>query len=218
MSLKTQLDDFQQDFRTQAPEAVLNIMDQASSDLETSGISNKALAVGQQLPDTTLPDHEGKPVNLYALLEKGPLIINFYRGGWCPYCNLELKAYIDQLDAIRAHGAQLIAITPEQPDASAKTIDSNGVTFPILSDQHGEYGRQLGLIFTLPEAVRSAYEGFGIDLEAHNGSGSFELPLPATYIIDTDGKVSYAFVSTDYTQRAEPSHVIAALAKLATPV
>ena len=142
--------------------------------------------------------------------------MSFYRGGWCPFCNLELWALQKILPEIERLGASLVAVSPELPDASLNTLEKHRLQFQVLSDRGNQVARQFGLVFTLPQELRPVYEQFGIDIPPHNGDQSFELPLPATYVIASDGTIRYAFVNSDYTQRAEPSDIIAACAKIAS--
>ena len=140
--------------------------------------------------------------------------MTFYRGGWCPYCNLELRAYQAVLPEIKAAGATLVAITPELDDASLSTSEKNELEFEVLTDANSDYARELGLVFTLPERLRPIYESFGINVEEHNGEGQFDLPLAATFVVDVDGSIARAFVDADYTLRAEPSDVVEVLRSL----
>ena len=170
--------------------------------------------VDDQAPNFVLPDATGNSVELRTLLQHGPVVLTFYRGGWCPYCNIELRALQSALPQIRGHHATLVAVSPQTPDQSLSTAEKNELEFPVLSDSGNKVAREYGIVFTLPEALRPIYENFGIELPAHNGDESFDLPVPATYVIDGEGKVRYAFVNADYRQRAEPSDIVAALAEL----
>ena len=186
-------------------------MMQATQALKNSGIENAAPKAGQKLPPFDLPNQNGDRRTLAELLANGPLVVTFYRGGWCAYCNMELRAWERALPAIRAKGAALVAITPELPDASASTAQKNELGFEILSDAGAEYARQLGLVFTLPESLRPIYKSFGIQIEQHNGSGQFDLPLPATFVLDRCGTIQSAFVDADYTYRQEPDEIAGSL-------
>lgn len=211
MTLQVEIDNFKAAFKKNVPEDVQALMKSATDDLENSGITQKTPNIGDKLVSFALPNHLGNEIKLDDLLAKGPVVLTFYRGGWCPYCNLELKAYQDILDDIHAQGATLVAITPETPDNSLSTIEKNGLNFEVLTDEGAAYAKTLGLVFSLPNSLRPIYEKFGIDVQKHNGEGRFELPLAATYIIKSDGIISYRFVDADYTKRAEPADVLAAL-------
>ena len=183
-------------------------MAQATTDLINSQIAENGLKTGQKMPDFTLSNAVGKNITLSNLLAQGAVVITFYRGGWCPYCNLELRALQEILPAIEAKGATLVAISPELPDKSLSTKEKNELAYEVLSDRHNQLAKQLNLVFTLPESLRPIYANFGIDIPAHNGDSNFELPLPATYVVNTDGTVVYSFVNADYTQRANPQEII----------
>jgi len=211
MSLQEELDGFKQGFCANAPIDVQKKMEAATQVLADSGMLSKAIGTGNTLPEFNLPNHLGDTVNSFDLLTQGPLIITFYRGGWCPYCNLELRAYHDAQARINAAGATLVAITPELPDESLNTVEKNELGFHVLTDRNSEYARQLGLVHTLPKEVTDIYQGFGIDVEKHNGKGQFDLPLPATYVVAKSGVVFKSFVEVDYRNRMEPEIAIAAL-------
>ncbi|MPW28010.1 redoxin domain-containing protein [Agarivorans sp. B2Z047] len=214
MSLQTEIADYIASFVAKAPLEVQQLMKQATKNLAESGIAAKAPQQGQQLPAFTLPNHNGDSVSLAELLKQGPAIVTFYRGGWCPYCNLELRAYQQILPQIKALGASLVAITPELPDASLSTAEKNELEFQVLSDENAEYAKSLGIVFALPEELRPIYSSFGIEVEQHNGAGQFNLPLAVTYVIAQDGSIASAFVDPDYTKRQEPSDLLPVLESL----
>ncbi|MEM1153416.1 MAG: peroxiredoxin-like family protein [Pseudomonadota bacterium] len=214
MSLHAEIESFREEFLASVPEDVQSLMGNATKDLADSGLADSAIKKGQELPDAELINAKNEKIQLRSLLAKGPLVITFYRGGWCPYCNLELSAYQRALPEINAAGATLVAITPELPDSSLTTVEKNELAFEVLSDPNAEYAKQLGLVFALPEELRPVYKSFGIDLEQYNGKGQYELPLAATFVVKTDGVIATAFVEADYTKRQEPSEVIEALNNL----
>ncbi|MCW2626654.1 peroxiredoxin-like family protein [Mycobacterium sp.] len=178
------------------------------------GPAENAVSVGDQAPMFMLQDGAGVDVDVRALLETGPVVLCFYRGGWCPYCNLELRAYQQQLGRIRQLGATLVAISPELPDRTLTTAEVNQLGYPVLSDVDNEVARQYRLTHTIDPQVVRYQLGNGNDVAAFNGSPRAEVPLPATYIVDTDGVVQFAFVRADYTHRAEPEDVLAVLRDL----
>ena len=214
-TLQSQLDASQAAFRLQIPAASLAVVDQATRDLASSGVVDTALQVGGRVADFSLPNQNGESKSLSDLLKAGPLVISFYRGGWCPYCNIELSALQKVLPEIEAAGARMIAITPETPDNSLSTAAKHALAFDVLSDQGNGVARQFGLEFSLPNELRQLYVNFGIDLSARNGDDSFTLPIPATYVVGADGNVIYRFVDADYTKRAEPGDVLKALQGIA---
>lgn len=193
------------------PADTMKIIVQSSADLEAQGVGENALSVGDQLPDATLLNATGESVSISSLLANGPLVINFYRGGWCPYCNFELKAYQNLLSDIQALGGQLVAITPEVPDHSLTTVEKNELKFPVLTDKGNVFSKALGLAFELPDQLRTVYAGFGLDLPGHNGDDDWTLPIPATFVVKASGEIALSHVDLDYTKRLEPSDAVAAL-------
>ncbi len=208
MTLQSQIEHMQQQMSGQIPAETLAIMRDSTAALAGSGITENSLKAGDSIPAFTLLNARGEQVNSQALLEQGPLVLSFYRGGWCPYCNLELKALAEALPEIEAVGAQLVAISPELPGHELETVESHKIDFDVLSDVRNRVARMFGLVFTLAEELRPVYAGFGIDLPSCNGDASFELPMPATYVIGSDGVILHAFVNADYTQRMEPAEII----------
>ena len=161
-----------------------------------------------------LTNPSGAEVRIRDLLAKGPLIVTFYRGSWCPYCNLELRAYQDILSEIETAGAQLVAVTPQKPDESLSTIEKNELKFAVLTDNGNALARALGITFELSGDLRALYERFGLDLPAQSPGAGWSLPIPATYVADRDGKIVLAHVERDYTTRLEPAVALAALKAL----
>lgn len=209
MSLSNQLTELRDASAKNIPAELYSVMTNATKALKEKALEQYAPKIGEAFPTFTLSDQLGRSVSLDSLTESGPVVITFYRGGWCPYCNLELRAYQSVLDEIKAKGASLVAISPELPDASLSTSEKNELAFSVLSDVDAEFAKSLGIVFSLPEALRPIYADFGIDLEHHNGSGQFDLPLAATFVVDANQQVVFADVTADYTHRAEPSDVIA---------
>jgi peroxiredoxin len=182
--------------------------------LITVRAAEQALKEGEQMLDFTLPDPHLRPVTLSHLLKQGPVVITFYRGVWCPYCNLTLQAYQQILPELQALGASLVAISPQTPDSSLSTAEKGELTFAVLSDVGNQVARQFGLVFTIDEVVRDAYRRVGAELSGFNGTESWELPIPGTFIVDQTGIVRLAFVDPDFTHRLDPSIIIARLKEL----
>ncbi|MEP2652704.1 MAG: peroxiredoxin-like family protein [Paraglaciecola sp.] len=214
MSLKEQLTEVREASAKNIPAEKLSVMLAEIEVLKARELEKLAPKVGDVFPAFSLSDQVGNSITLSEKLSQGPVVLTFYRGGWCPYCNLELRAYQSVLDDITSQGASLLAITPELPDASLSTAEKNALTFSVLSDPNSEFSKTLGLVFTLPDSLKPIYSGFGIEVEAHNGKGAFELPYAATYVIAPSGKIIFADVNADYTQRAEPSEVVESLKQL----
>ena len=147
----------------------------------------------------------------YDYLKSSTIVLNVYRGGWCPYCNFEMKALSEALPMIKEKGAQLVGMSPELPSKAEITASSGGINIDILYDSGNVLSERLGLVFELPEVLRQIYEKFGIEIPAYNGDDSFRLPVPATYIVEKDGTIRYAYINADYTERMEPSDILAKL-------
>lgn len=179
-------------------------------DVRNSGILGKALNVGDIAPDFTLSNVQNQPVSLYNELANGPVILVWYRGGWCPYCNITLHYLQEKLPEFKKAGATLIALTPELPDNSLSTTEKNNLAFNVLSDLGNKVGKEFGVVFELTAEISSIYEAsFG--LNNTNGDDSNELPLAATYVIDTDKTIKYAFLDADHKKRADPEEILKTL-------
>ena len=183
--------------------------------VDASGILDQTRKTGDKAPDFTLKNAQSKEVTLGALLKEGPVVLTWYRGGWCPYCNIALAALQEKLPEIKASGAQLVALTPELPDKSLDTRQKNELEFEVLSDINHQVADRYGLVFELTPKVRELYKGF-FDLNEFNGkdAGDDRLPLAATYIIAQDGTIRWDFIKADYRQRAEPSEIVDFLKKM----
>jgi len=178
---------------------------------EQGGIEDRALREGDLAPDVALPDVNGRRVRLRDFWRKGPLVLVFYRGGWCPYCNLQLRAWQSERDELKQRGATLVAISPQTPDYSMTTTLKNDLAFTVLSDSMLEAAEAFKIAFTLPAELIDLYGRLGNDLPVMNGNGSWALPMTATYLIDTRGLIVYAHVDADYRERAEPRAVLSRL-------
>jgi peroxiredoxin len=173
-----------------------------------------ALNVGAQAPSFELKDSTGKNVSSKDLLKSGNLVLVFYRGSWCPFCNLYLRNLQKRLTDITNAGGKLVAISVENPDASMAIAKKNEVQFTVLSDPNLDSARKFGIVYQLPPATDEAYKPHGLDIAKHNAMAKPELPLAVTYIIDKQGKIVYAFLDTDYKKRAEPDVIIENLRKI----
>lgn len=168
----------------------------------------EGLKVGDNAPEFTAKDQEGKTVNLKDALKNGPVIMLFYRGQWCPYCNKQLSHFSDSLSMLTAKGATLLAITPETAENVKKTIEKTKTDFPVLEDVGLAIMKSYKVNFAVDDKTVSRYKGYGIDFDKANGSNGANLPVPATYIIGTNGKVKYAFFNTDYKKRASVKDIL----------
>ncbi len=236
LALQDRLDAFKADFESgrfplKPTREVLEAMHRATAELIDSAQAQRAKKAGDAAPEFTLRDPDGKPVSSRELLGRGPLVISFYRGVWCPYCNLELQALQSALPDIAARGASLIAISPQTAPNSRKSQRDNKLGFPILSDTKSEVAHAFGIRFALPDYLVELYKGFGSDLAVLNDDPAWVLPMPARYVIvnddpawvlpmparyviGTDGVIAYSEVNPDYTQRPDPSELLPVLDRL----
>ncbi|CAI2073329.1 AhpC/TSA family protein [Serratia marcescens] len=221
MTLQDKLDAFKVAFETdQLPFKLAAqdhaLMREATQAQIASGITECALTVGDAAPGFILPDSENRPCSSAALLAKGPLVISFYRGVWCPYCTLDLQALQAALPAITHHGAQLVAISPQSAVHNRQAARDHALTFPLLSDAGNRLAAQFGLRYRLPDALIALYQQrLGLDLAQFNQDDSWTLPLPARFVITPDGRIVYAEAHADYTRRPEPQALLSVLEGLA---
>jgi peroxiredoxin len=166
------------------------------------------LKVGDMAPDFSAKDQDGKTINLKEALRKGPVIMLFYRGQWCPYCNKQMSHFSDSLSMLTAKGASVLAITPETAENVKKTIEKTKSTFPVLEDQGLVIMKMYKVNFAVDEKTITKYKGYGIDFDKANGVNGANLPVPATYIIGTDGKIKYVIFNTDYRKRASVMDIL----------
>lgn len=210
MSLQAELDLFLASFKDRMPPEVAALIRAGIDEQLASGLAARALKAGDRTPDIALPNACGDPVSLAALLARGPVIVTFYRGGWCPYCNLELRAYQALLPEIRAAGVSLVAVSPQTPDASLTTADKNALGYEVLSDVGSRAAESFGITFALKDELRALYAGLGHPLPDFNGTEDWRLPIPATFIVAPDGIIALAHVDPDYRHRLEPAEALAA--------
>ncbi len=193
------------------PKAVADVLTTGIEELRASGIVARALSVGDVLPVTRLTSADGGEVDLKDIMKTDYLVLNFYRGGWCPYCNIELRAYEALRSQFRAASSDIIAVSPERPLYAAQTIEKNSLSFPTLTDDQMVMARGLGIAFRLNDDLSREYQNFGIDLQELNGSEAPELLLPAVYVVDRQMKIMYAHLEADHMLRIEPLEVLGAV-------
>jgi peroxiredoxin len=206
--LQAELDAFRAEWARKAPAEAQALIASQIAALRDGGAEQRILGVGETIPDIVLPDAEGQPVALRAL---APAVIVFYRGGWCPYCNLQLRAWQRHLPALVGRGARLVAISPQAPDGTLSTAQRNALGFPVLTDSEDRAGRAFGVSFALPADLVALYRRFGHDLDAVNGPAGWRLPMPATFVVGADRRIAFARAEADYRRRVEPAEAIAAL-------
>ncbi|MBO1077043.1 peroxiredoxin-like family protein [Roseomonas marmotae] len=192
----------------------LDTMSQATQALIDSGQADFALKAGDTAPEFTLQDANRSTVSSRELLAPGSLVATFYRGIWCPYCNYDLQALEEVRPEIEARAGSLVAISPQTPANSRKSQRDNKLAFPVLSDPGAAVADRFGLRFSLPDDLIEVYRQFGADLAQVNNDPSGVLPVPARYVIGSDGVIAYAEVNPDYTRRPDPSEVLPVLDRL----
>ncbi len=204
------LDNLRHEMRTERiPEDRLVKMDLGVDKIREQALEDRSLQIGAKVPDFSLPDSNGDCIRLYEFLKNGPVILVFYRGSWCPYCNIHLRGMQKALPKLRAMGAELIAISPQLPVHTEKSVETNSLTFPVLSDVGNRVSADFGTVFTSPTELNEALREFGVDLTSIHGPGEADrLPVPSTYVIDGQGLVVWRHFEVDYTHRAEPEEVL----------
>jgi peroxiredoxin len=210
-TLQKQIEVFLAQTAEQLPPELMKTFYHSIDTLIQTDIAKDSLKVGDKAPDFTLPDVFGKQVTLSELLQRGPAVVTFYRGEWCPFCNLQLHAYQNILPQIQELGATLVAISPQAPDNSLSTVEKKELTFTVLSDVGNTVARQYKIVFALQDQFRALYTSIGSDVPTFNGDQSWELPMPGTFIIDQDRIVRLAFVHEDHTRRLEPATLLDSL-------
>jgi peroxiredoxin len=220
VSLQAKLDAFKADFEASkppysVPRSVIETMHRATAELIASGAASRAKKAGDIALSFSLRDPEGNVVSFNDLLKKGPLVVSFYRGVWCPYSNMELQALEAAKPQFDKYGASLVAISPQTAPNSRKSMRQNKLSFPILSDVKGKVGAAFGLRFELPDYLIEFYKGLKNDLPTFNDDPSWTLPMPARYVIGQDGTILYSEVNPDHTRRPEPEDMIPVLQRAA---
>jgi len=190
------------------------IMKKATGRLMMSDIVKSSIGEGDKAIDFTLPNAVGEEVTLSKLLEKGAVILTFYRGEWCPYCNMQMREFQEEMPAIDWYKATLVAVSPETPDHSLSLTEKLALTFEVLSDSGNKVAKKYGIVFKMGDDIAGVYKDFGIDLEKSQGNTDNELPIPATYVIKQDGTVVYAYKNVEYRQRADVEDIIDVLEKI----
>ena len=216
MSLREQLAEYRADWLKRVPAERQAVIERHVNELR-NGLAKAALKAGDHAPAIVLTNAKGETVDVGVLLKRGPVIVTFYRGGWCPYCNLELRAFQKILPDITAAGAALVGISPEKPNDTLSTAEKNALSFEVLSDVGQNVGRAFGIVYTFSDELKRAYHQFGRDIPATNGADEWALPISATYIISRDGTIIYAYTDADYRDRADPEEVLMVLKEVSVP-
>ena len=218
MRLQDELDTVRQRCVESTPPRINRIRQDAIDNLVFSGLAKRAIRAGDHAPDFTLRDRDGSAVSSIDLLKRGPVVLVFYRGRWCPYCNVDLHAIEEVAEELRSNGASVLAISPQSPYESRATEQAYRLSFPSLVDRGGRVARAFGLRWKLSPELRAAELESGLDLAVVNGESSWTLAMPARYVIGPRGIVEYADISADYTRRGEPNELLPVLSQIPTRV
>jgi peroxiredoxin len=212
MSLKDDLDKIRE--RGTANDKIRAAYEALVNQLGRAETASHALKVGDPMPSFLLPNAEGHLVFSDDLLNRGPLVVNFFRGNWCPYCRRTLETLEVALPRIQSAGGQLVALTPDTGSHLAGTKRKHGLTYEVLSDVDGAVGLQFGVLFRAPDLYRQLLASAGVDLTERHGNEGWLIPMPATFVVDRAGIIRYAFVNVDFTKRAEPDEIVEVLQSL----
>lgn len=215
MSLAKELGETFDGFQKTAPQEVFDTIGSTMQGLIKSFDPSKVVQVGQQFPAFELLDATGKTVSKDALLSEGALLIFFYRGDWCPFCNLELRALQKRLPDFQAKGVSLVAISPQLPDSSLSMAEKKGLEYKVLSDVDNKLAKQLGLMWAHPDSFRPILAQ--VDWQKTYGNDNLEVPIPASFLVDKNGIVRNTFVDPNWTKRLEPETALEWAAKLWCP-
>lgn len=215
MGLIEQLAAYKEEFARNAPPGRVDLYEAKIAELRAEFAKRSGIGAGDMAPDFTLPDADGRQMALTTLLEDGPVVLVFYRGGWCPYCNLQLRAYQAALPEMAEFGARLVAVSPELPDNTLVTSKANALSFPVLSDVGNHVAQAYGLVYTLPVEIQDALRSSNKILPSYNGDDSWQLPIPASFVIGADKTIGAAYHDVDYRSRPSPETILSALRALA---
>lgn len=207
-NLKQQIDELNENLAKQLPKEVLELFGKSIQDLKVKNIEGRSIGTGEMFPDFSLPNTNDEVVELNKLLQNGKVIIAFFRGSWCPYCNLELKALQNNLKRIKDKNVTLVAISPQTSNYSEEFKTNHNLDFELLTDKNNSLAKQLGIAFELQNYVIPIYHSMGIELSAYNGNANNELPVPVIFVLDTNARITYRFVDTNYMNRIDIQELI----------
>lgn len=214
MTLSKEIEEFRSKFSTMVSVEKVAAIERGIRAQKLEGRLLGPVGVGDVAPDFSAIDIESRSVTLSSALARGPVVITFYRGGWCPYCNLELRAYQKHYAEFAKAGAQILAMSPEAPEYGRETSDKNRLSFSVITDAGSKIAESFGLVFELSEELAKLYTEFGHPLSQRNAHGDWRLPVPATYVVDRERRIRFAYVNFDYRERCEPEVVLAAVRKI----
>ncbi|TPN84740.1 peroxiredoxin-like family protein [Aquimarina algicola] len=211
MTLTEQLQQFRDATMTRMPKSIIQTFKNDIKEINASRLKENALQKGDIIPDFSLTDNQGNKILLREMVQSEFLILNFYRGGWCPYCNLELQEYERLKDDFKKAGADIIAISAEVEEFATQTTQKNSLSFPVLTDKDAQFMKAIGIVFQLNEQTKKDYAGFGMDFTKIHGNENYELPVPAVYVIDKNREIVFVHFEADYMTRIEPKQILTIL-------
>ena len=209
--LATQIQQFNIELAAKVPQEVLEAFGKSIEDLKTKNIEEKSIKIGETIPNFSLKNAKNEVVNSSDILKNGKMIIAFYRGSWCPYCNLELKALQEKISEFKEKNATLVAISPQSPDNSLTVIEKHHLTFEVLTDKDNVFAKQLGIVFELQDFVLPYYHALGIDLSSFNENTNNSLPIPAVFVVNESSKIIYKFADANYMNRIDIDELLKTL-------
>ncbi|WP_241330287.1 peroxiredoxin-like family protein [Chryseobacterium arthrosphaerae] len=210
-TLAKQIEQLNQELSSQLPQEVINAFGKSVDDLKTKNMEDRCIQPGEKMPEFLLPNATDKMIDSNDILKKGKMILAFYRGSWCPYCNLELKFLQDNLSRIKDKNAVLIAVSPQTPDHSLSMAEKNKLGFEVLSDQNNDFAKKLGIVFQLQDFVLPYYRNLGINLSEFNNNDENLLPVPAVFVVDQDRRIIFKYLDVNYMNRVDVEELIQAL-------
>lgn len=210
-SLALQIEQLNHELSSQLPQDILNAFGSSVEDLKTKNIEDNSIQAGQKMPEFLLPNAYNEKIHSTQILKKGKMILAFYRGSWCPYCNLELKFLQDNLSRIKEKNAVLVAISPQNPDHSLTMVEKNNLEFEVLTDHNNDFAKKLGIVFHLQDFVLPYYQNLGINLSLFNNNKENTLPVPAVFLVDENSKIIYKFLDVNYMNRIDIEELIQVL-------
>jgi len=212
LSLMQEIENYKKETFPKVSKDITETLVKATDEMVKAGLDKQALKTGDKIPIFELKNIHGETMSSKDVLQKGPMVMSFYRGGWCPFCSMELRALQKAQDAIQANRATLLAISPELPEVSLKTVQKDNLSFQVLCDTNNQVARSFGLVYELMKELANLYIlAFDLNLTKINGTDKFELPIPATYVVDRTGVIRHSYIDVDYTRRMEPADVVQAL-------
>lgn len=211
MKLEEQLKQMRDSVMEKMPASAIKIMTDGFEEIRNSQLKENALQINDIVPNVTLFDPNGDSYVLNELITQDFLILNFYRGGWCPYCNMELRAYEALRNDFKTIGADIVGVSAEVQELGKQTHNKNALTFPVLTDKDAEFMKAIGIVFELNEETKQLYKNFGMDFTKIHGNDNFELPIPAIYVINKNREIIFKHIEEDYTTRLEPKDLLNSL-------